>query len=199
MSNKLRTNHHYVTDKPITYYPAVEEEYDNWAVACGCDPEYLRQASEEAIRTRHHEAIIVYETHRAHGNQPDIFTLSLGSVDVIYTVEPSEVMIRGYGGDVEGEPLDDVSGGGFYVDASWSRDSRHMQLTSTTCNQANTLVISQELLDAVRQVVNYLWDDERRHFEEGGADNPNGHIFASLRRIKIWLDRYVPDNACMVK
>ena len=199
MSKKSRTNRHYFADKPITYYPVIEEEYDNWAEACGRDPEYLRQATEKAIRTRHHEAIIMFESHKAHGNQPDIFTLSLGSVDVIYTVEPSEVMIRGYCGDVEGEPLDDVSGGAFYVDALWLRDSRHVLMTSTTCNQANTLVISQELLDAVRQVVNYLWDDERRHFEEGGADNPNGHIFASLRRIKIWLDRYVPDNACMVK
>ena len=33
-------------------------------------------------------------------------------------LEPSEVMIRGYGWKIDHEPLDDYDGGGFYAEAS---------------------------------------------------------------------------------
>lgn len=31
------------------------------------------------------------------------------------------------------------------------------------------------------KVINYLWADERKHYEEGG--HPRGHIFESLRAL----------------
>lgn len=34
----------------------------------------------------------------------------------------------------------------------------------------------------IRKVVDYLWEDEQRHWEESGY--PSGHIFNSLRRLK---------------
>ena len=113
-----------MTDKnhihqPITYHPALDEAFDGWASDCGWEPQSLRRASEQAIRSRHHDAIIAHESDKARGNQPDIFTLSLGSVDVIYTLEPREVVIRGYGWEMDHEPLDDYDGGGFYAEASW--------------------------------------------------------------------------------
>ena len=109
----------YFTDRPISYYLALDAAFDGWASDCGWEPQSLRRASEQAIRSRHHDAVIAHESDKARGNQPDIFTLSLGSVDVIYTVEPREVVIRGYGWEIDHEPLDDYDGGGFYAEASW--------------------------------------------------------------------------------
>ena len=107
--------------KPITYHPALDEAFDGWAKACGWDPLSLRQASEQPIRSRHHEAFIEHESHRASGSQPNVYTLSLGSVEVVYTIESLEVMIRGYGWEIDHEPFDDYDGGGFYTENSWSR------------------------------------------------------------------------------
>lgn len=117
----MTENNH--TGKPITYHPSLDDSFDAWASACGWDPQSLRQSSQQAIRTRHHEAIVQHESHRRRGNQPDILTLSLGSLHVTYTVEPTQVMIRGYAWEIDGEPLDDFDGGGFYADPSWSRST----------------------------------------------------------------------------
>jgi len=108
-----------VTGKPVTYHKALERAFDGWAAACGWDAQSLRQATEQAIRTRHHEALIDQESHKARGKQPDIFTLWLDSVRVYFTVEPDEIVIRGYAYEIDGEPLDDWDGGGFYAEASW--------------------------------------------------------------------------------
>ena len=118
-SNTTRTTHRYFTGQPISYHPTLDRAFDGWASECGWDSQSLRLASEQAIRSRHHEAIIEHETNKARGNQPDIFTLSLASVDVYYTMEPVEVMIRGYGWEIDHEPLGDLDGGGFYAEASW--------------------------------------------------------------------------------
>ena len=118
-SSTTRTTHCYCTGKRISYHPILDREFDGWASECGWDPQSLRLASEQAIRSRSHEAIIEHEANKARTNQPDIFTLSLASVDVYYTVEPVEVMIRGYGWEIDHEPIGDLDGGGFYAEASW--------------------------------------------------------------------------------
>ena len=124
MTNKSQTatpNSRYrVTNKPITYHPAFDQEFEGWAAACRWDPQSLRQASQQAIRGRHHEATIEQESHKARGIQPDVFSLSLGSVNVYYTVEAIEIVIRGYGYEIDHEPLDYGDGGGFYADNAWS-------------------------------------------------------------------------------
>ena len=107
--------------KPISYHPALTDAVDDWLSDCGWKPHSLRLASERAVRSRHHEATIKHEANKARGNQPDIFTFSLGSVDVYYTVHLAEVMIRRYGWRIEYETLGDFDGRGFYADASWSR------------------------------------------------------------------------------
>ncbi len=106
-------------DKPIRYHPAISESFDDWASACGWQTQALKRASEFAIRNRHHEAKIEHESHRARDTRPDIFTLSLDSVCVYYTVESDHVMIRGYGWEIDHEPFDDYDGGGFYAETSW--------------------------------------------------------------------------------
>lgn len=131
MTEKTQTgtpnSRHLVTNKPMTYYPALDQAFDDWAAACGWDPQSLRQASEQAIRGRHHEATIEHEAHKARGIQPDIFSLSLGSVNVYYTVEPTEIVIRGYGYEIDHEPLDYRDGGGFYADNAWSVEDMKTQ------------------------------------------------------------------------
>jgi hypothetical protein len=110
-----RTTQQHFVGKSITYHPALDSDYDYWAEACGREPQSLRHVSEHAIRTRHHEAIIEDESNRACGDRPDVYTLSLGSVAVFYSVEESTVMIRGYCWELDREPLDDHDGGGFYI------------------------------------------------------------------------------------
>jgi hypothetical protein len=184
-----QTTRRHFTDKPINYHLAVEEDFDDWADACGLDPQSLRQAGEEAIRSRHHEAS-PHEAYRACGNQPSVFVLSFGAVEVFYTVEPLEVVIRGYGWEIEGEPVDDRDGGFFYVDASWNPEL--LASIRKTQIQAKTLPVPQEFVGAVREVLDYLWDEERRQYGECTKGSQAGHVFESLRRIKQWLDEHFP-------
>jgi len=103
---------------PITHDKFHDHEFDAFASECGSNPNVLREATETAIRTRHHEARIDDPSHRANGRQPGILTLSLGlprSVQVVYTVEPHAVVIRGYSWDIVGEPRDDKDGGYFLL------------------------------------------------------------------------------------
>jgi hypothetical protein len=106
--------------KPIRFHPCLNDAFDAWASACGYDPDALKRASEHAVCTRHHEAVIERESDTRRKNQPAVFRLSLGAIRVYYTVERLAVVIRGYGWEIDGEPLDDFDGGGFYADASWS-------------------------------------------------------------------------------
>jgi hypothetical protein len=119
MNETKKQTNRYFGSKPISYHRCLDKSLDAWASECDWDPESLRQTSELAIRTRHHEAIIERESPKARGNRPDVFSLSLGSVQVFYTVECTEVMIRGYGWEIDREPLDDFDGGGFYSETSW--------------------------------------------------------------------------------
>lgn len=102
--------------KPIVYHIALGRSFDGWAEGCGMQADELRTASEQAILTRHHEAEITHESHRARGKQPDIWELSLGNVNVVYSIEPHAVVIRGY--CWEPDPATD-DGGGFYHDLDW--------------------------------------------------------------------------------
>lgn len=107
---------------PITYHRALDEDFNVWASSCGWTLGSLREASEQAIRTRHDEAVIKHKSHEAQGRQPDIWTLcldSMRSLEMYYTVEQHNVVIRGYGWEITGEPLDDFDGGGFYHDIRW--------------------------------------------------------------------------------
>lgn len=105
----------------VTYHSQLADIFQDWAAAAGYNSIQLRINTEQAIRTRHHEAFIEHESHKASGTQPDVFTLSLGSIDVYYTIEPPGVVVRGYAWEIQGEPLDDYDGGGFYPEASWVR------------------------------------------------------------------------------
>ena len=101
--------------RPISYHPGVSDSFDGWAAGCGFHPETLRRATEFEIRNRHHEAIPEDARYKHRPDSADIYRLSLGTVDVYYSIEPSEVVVRGYGWEIPREPLDDHDGGGYYV------------------------------------------------------------------------------------
>jgi hypothetical protein len=45
---------------------------------------------------------------------------------------------------------------------------------------------NDELKILIKNVIEYLFDDEKKHFEE--SDNPENHIFLKLERLKSLLD-----------
>lgn len=103
-----------VVKLPIIYHDALEQAYGGWAAEIGEKPLRLRRLTEDAIRTRHHEAQIRHDSLRATERRPDIYELPLDSCVVYFSIEADAVMVRGYGWDTPREPLDDFDGGGFW-------------------------------------------------------------------------------------
>lgn len=96
---------------PIIYHDGLgdlhwESKSVGWSVG------RLRKAGEKAIRTRHREAFIEHESHKAHPSPFYCLTLSrTRSVRTYFTVEQHSIVIRGYAWDVTGEPKDEYDGG----------------------------------------------------------------------------------------
>jgi hypothetical protein len=40
---------------------------------------------------------------------------------------------------------------------------------------------------AARRLIDYLWDEEQKHFEAASADEREGHIFQDLMQFSRWL------------
>ncbi len=47
--------------------------------------------------------------------------------------------------------------------------------------------MDKETLRSLRHVVDYLYDDEERHFWE--SDEPKDHIFRDVRRLALFLQK----------
>ncbi len=119
---------------PVEYYFGLED-LQNWANRCDCSREELINATEQSLRFRRHEAV-VEPRNRRDQYQPDVFTLLLGvgnGVAVFYTIESHAVVVRGFGWEIVGAPLDDHDGGFFYLDNKWvvmAREKQHKQADS---------------------------------------------------------------------
>ena len=46
--------------------------------------------------------------------------------------------------------------------------------------------MSAPVLKAIEELVDYLWDDEERGYRY--SEDKNGHVFESLRTVRLWLD-----------
>lgn len=46
-------------------------------------------------------------------------------------------------------------------------------------------IVDDELKSNIQQIVNYLWNDEKRHYEESPCKN---HIFMTLKELKKAID-----------
>jgi hypothetical protein len=47
--------------------------------------------------------------------------------------------------------------------------------------------IGERQIEAVKKVIEYLWDDEGINFESCGPRDRRNHIFVSLRKLDKWL------------
>lgn len=101
---------------PVVSHVALRGTYKGWAESCGYKPRALWRATRRAVLTRHAEAVI-WNSERV--GEPPVFQLSLGRASVFYTIESHGIVIRGYGWEIDGEPLDDFDGGGYFVEHDW--------------------------------------------------------------------------------
>ncbi|MCC6970557.1 MAG: hypothetical protein IT434_10080 [Phycisphaerales bacterium] len=100
---------------PIIYHTGLEDSFDQWALAMKLAPNFLRQATEAAIRARSHQAVIEHESDRACGLQPDILTLRTLRFVIHYTIETAAIVVRGY----SYRTADSGDGGGTFHDHEW--------------------------------------------------------------------------------
>ncbi len=56
--------------------------------------------------------------------------------------------------------------------------------------------MTEQELKSLRTVINYLWRDEQRHFEdmEAAGDDPGDHIFRHLETLDHYLNREPIDD-----
>jgi hypothetical protein len=115
-------------DNPqIVYHPNLEEAFAEWASECGFEPRTLRELTADVLRRRRWGAYVEHECHRANGRQPTVFTLRLRHLSVYFTDEAEGLVVRGYGWELQREPLDDFDGGGFYCEPDWHRPASDSQ------------------------------------------------------------------------
>ena len=55
-------------------------------------------------------------------------------------------------------------------------------------NFMRSLKLEKNLKKEIGKVVDYLWHDEEKHWEEDGK--PRNHIFIAVRRINNWLKQF---------
>jgi len=48
------------------------------------------------------------------------------------------------------------------------------------------------MAEALDKIIDYLWQDEQRHFNESTLEKQKEHIFHSLQTAKRWLDHCFP-------
>lgn len=48
-------------------------------------------------------------------------------------------------------------------------------------------------INSIQKIIDYMWDDEERHFSEQDEDDHlrETHIFHDLVKVKTWLDKMV--------
>ncbi len=59
-------------------------------------------------------------------------------------------------------------------------------------NAGPDLTLARPVAESLTKIIDYLWQDEQRHFNESTLEKQKEHIFQSLRTAKHWLDHYSP-------
>lgn len=91
----------------VSYHADLERNFDDCARFFEMLPISLRQATETAIRERHHTEATIDEGDQPDDHKPDVFNLRIGRVRVYYTIETMAVVVRGYVCDLDREQCDD--------------------------------------------------------------------------------------------
>lgn len=48
--------------------------------------------------------------------------------------------------------------------------------------------INDEPLEALNQILDYLWDDEQNDYLRRDEEDREGHIFEALKSVRSWMD-----------
>ncbi len=59
-------------------------------------------------------------------------------------------------------------------------------------NAGPDLTLARPVAESLNKIIDYLWQDEQRHFNESTLEKQKEHIFQSLRAAKRWLDQQSP-------
>ncbi len=79
-----------------------------------------------------------------------------------------------------------------FVENSHFSRSEVLEHTATELNlrqdKMNALgYVDETHIEAIRRIINYLWDDEEKHYEEAG--NKNGHIYEDIKMLAEYIGR----------
>ena len=50
------------------------------------------------------------------------------------------------------------------------------------------MVLTDEIMSSLRNVINYNYEEEQKHFEECEAEGQENHIFNDIKKLKEWAD-----------
>ena len=67
-----------------------------------------------------------------------------------------------------------------------------LQDKETADNAGPDLALSIPVVEALDKIIDYLWQDEQRHFNESTPEEKKEHIFQSLQTVRRWLDQQSP-------
>lgn len=102
---------------PIKYVLRIAEDFQIFADESGISPRLLCRMTVLGILNQHVNAV------RKPGYpNVEVFQLAVGgpkNTIVYYTVDCKTITVRGYGWDIDREPLDDQDGG-FFIAPAWS-------------------------------------------------------------------------------
>ncbi len=59
-------------------------------------------------------------------------------------------------------------------------------------NDGPDLTLSRPVAESLNIIIDYLWQDEQRHFNESTPEKQKEHIFQSLQTVRRWLDQQSP-------
>ncbi len=59
-------------------------------------------------------------------------------------------------------------------------------------NAGPDLTLTRPVAESLNKIIDYLWQDEQRHFNESTPEEQKEHIFQSLQTVRRWLDQQSP-------
>lgn len=105
---------------------------------CGLPVNKLWRSTAHAIRTRHHEAAIsAFSHYELNGLPIEIYDLPVGCGVAHYTIEPTEIVVRGYSWNRISELFDHMDLGYVISELSWGRRQVKSSSSNTSTNDSD--------------------------------------------------------------
>ena len=57
-------------------------------------------------------------------------------------------------------------------------------------NAGPDLALARPVAESLNKIIDYLWHDEQRHFNESTPEEQKEHIFQSLQTVRRWLEHH---------